>query len=382
MTGQGMRYSDDVDYDRLDPFKEEAMRRAAATFRYCDRLGVRLLEESVGSTAAVFELDDMPAAYVAFGVEGLGTKNMIAEVMAEKERIGQAMGLDRRKLFAGIGQDEMAMTLNDLGAVGTMPVAFEPIHASGNSAYFDDHEVIDGLLDGYDAGARIARVAIPGGETPTLKGIVYPSTLDIAGGSWGIIRPKSRLVLGQRMASGLTIYGISSSGIHSNGVSLARRVADKLKDGYFTRLPSGYTLGHALLIPTIIYTPFVEAMFDEGVDVRGMQPITGHGWKKIMRHKEPFKYVIENVPAPQDEFRLMMEEGPVDVEEAYKTWDMGLGWVVFAHNSYGSRIQKAASRSGLSVHELGSVQPCKDDEPKQVIIAPLNLTYRHKPKAA
>jgi phosphoribosylformylglycinamidine cyclo-ligase len=370
----GMKYSEIVNYDELDHFKEEAMRRAAHTFRYPKRLGIHLLEDSVGSTAAVFELDDMPNTYVAFGVEGLGTKNMIAEIMAEKEKIGEGMGLSRRMLFAGIGQDEMAMTLNDLGAVGTMPAAFEPIHASGDSSYFTDDDVVQGLLDGYDAGAKIARVAIPGGETPTLKGIVYPKTLDIAGGSWGIIRPKSRLVLGQDMEAGLTIYGISSSGIHSNGVSLARRIAEKLKDGYFTKLTSGVTLGQALLGPTVIYTPVVEAMFDEGVDIRGMQPITGHGWAKIMRSRKQLRYEIENLPLPQDEFLLMKDAGPVENEEAYRAWNMGIGWVVFAPASNAASIFRVCRRFGLYSYELGSVE----NGEREVVMAPLNVTYRPK----
>lgn len=367
-----MKYSDIVDYDKLDPFKEEAMKRAAATFRYPERLGIRLLAESVGSTAAVFELDDMPNAYVAFGVEGLGTKNMIAEAMAEKEKIGQGIGLDRRKLFACLGQDEMAMTLNDLGAVGTIPVAFEPIHASGDSDYFVDDEKVQGLLDGYDNGARTAQVAIPGGETPTLKGIVYPRTLDIAGGSWGIVRPKERLVLGRNMEAGLTIYGISSSGIHSNGVSLARKIADKLKDGYFTRLTSGRTLGQVLLTPTVIYTPVVEAMFDEGVDIRFMQPITGHGWAKIMRHKKPLRYAIEFAPEPQEEFKLMQEAGPVSDEEAYKTWNMGVGWVVFAPKADAQRMEAACQRHDLRSYELGEVK----SGDRQVVLVPIDITYR------
>lgn len=372
MAESSIKYSDIVDYDKLDPFKEEAMRRAAATFRYPERLGIRLLDESVGSTAAVFELDDMPNAYVAFGVEDLGTKNVIAEAMADKEKVGQGIGLNRRMFFRGIGQDEMAMTLNDLGAVGTMPVAFEPIHASGDSDYFVDNEKVQGLLGGYDDGAKIAQVAISGGETATLEGIVYPTTLCIAGGSWGIVRPKERLVLGQHMEAGLAIYGISSSGIHSNGASLARKIADKLPKGYFTALSSGKTFGHALLMPTIIYSPVVETMFDEGVDIRFMQPITGHGWAKIMRHKKPFRYAIEFVPEPQEEFKLMQESGPVSDEEAYKTWNMGVGWVVFAPKMDAQRIEAACQRHGLRSYELGEVK----SGDRQVVLAPIDITYR------
>lgn len=371
-TPKGLKYSDIVGYDKLDPFKEKAMERAAATFGYTDRLGIRLLRESVGLTAAVFELDDMPCAYIAFGVEGLGTKNMVAEAMAEKEKIGKGVGIERRNLFAGIGKDNMAMALNDLGAVGAMPVAFSPIHASGDSGYFTDEDAVQGLLDGYDTGARAAGVAIPGGETPTLKGIVYQNTLDIAGGAWGIIRPKDRLVLGHGMEPGLTIYGLGSSGIHSNGLSLARRIVENMANGYFHNLSSGLIFGRALLKPTFIYTAIVEYLFDAGVDIRGMQPITGHGWAKIMRCRKQLRYVIDFVPEPQEEFVLMQEKGPVTDEEAYKTWNMGVGYVVFAPDKDSAKIKNVSREFGFEAYEMGHVVPGE----REVVIAPKNIVYR------
>lgn len=186
----GMKYSDIVDYDKLDPFKEESIRRLQNTLRNPARLGISIVEETVGETAVAI---DMGLFYLAFNIEGLGTKNMIAEAMAEKERIGKGIGIDRRTLFAGLGQDEMAMTLNDLTGIGAIPILFEPIVATGSSDYLTDPDRSAGLIDGFERGAEIARVAIPGGETPTLKGIVYENTIDVAGASMGIIQPKHRL---------------------------------------------------------------------------------------------------------------------------------------------------------------------------------------------
>ena len=122
----------------------------------------------------------------------------------------------------------------------------------------------------------------------------------------------------------------------------------------------------------MIYTPFVESMFDNGADVRYMQPVTGHGLAKIMRHKKPFRYAIESVPKPQDEFRLMQEAGPVETEEAYRAWNMGVGWVVFAPHSDSRKIENACVENNLRFYELGEVQSGE----REVVIAPLGVTYR------
>jgi phosphoribosylaminoimidazole (AIR) synthetase len=176
----GMKYSDLVDYDKLDPFKEECIRRFQRTLVFPDRLGMSIVPESIGQTAVALDLG-FGDFYIAFGVEGLRTKNKIAEVMAEKERIGKGLGIDERVLFSGIGQDEMAMTLNDLAGIGSTPILFEPIVATGSTDYLVNKKRSDGLIDGFEKGADKAKVAIPGGETPTLRGIVFENTIDVAG---------------------------------------------------------------------------------------------------------------------------------------------------------------------------------------------------------
>jgi phosphoribosylformylglycinamidine cyclo-ligase len=367
----GMKLSEIYDYDKLDPFKAACIERFRGTLSNPRRLGIRIVEESIGETAVAVDLGYGSDFYLAFNVEGLGTKNMIAEAMAEKERIGEGLGINRRELFAGIGQDEMEMSLGDLTGIGAVPILFEPIVAIGSDNYLTDPDISAGLIDGFERGAAIAKVAIPGGETPALIGIVGEKTIDVAGASMGIIKPKKRLVVGDRLEKGLTIYGISSSGVHSNGVSLARKIAEKTKDGYFTKLPSGITIGQALLTPTTIYSPFVEAMFEEGVDVRYMQPITGHGWAKIMRKKKPLRYIIENVPEPQEEFRFLQENGPVDDEEAYRTWNMGIGWIVIAPNNDSKCIRKAAEKCKICFYELGSLE----EGERSVVITTKDITY-------
>ncbi|MFH1420915.1 MAG: AIR synthase-related protein [Candidatus Aenigmatarchaeota archaeon] len=369
----GMKYSDIVDYDKLDPFKEEAVRRFRKTIKHVKEFDFEILEDSLGETAAVLDIgrEDL---LLAFGVEGLGTKIKVSEAMDHWEKIGEGIGLDRRRLFMGIGIDQCAMTWNDLTGVGAKPIVFEPIIATGSSSYFDDVQVRDGLLDGFEIAAEVVRVAIPGGETPTLKGIVDPETLDIAGGSMGVIKPKNRLTLGRAMKPGLKIYGLKSSGIHSNGLSLARRIADsgRLLRGYYTELPSGRTFGEAILTPTVIYWPTIDALFKAGVDIFYQNPITGHGFAKVMRNKKPFTYRIENLPEIPEEFKLMMDAGPVTEEEAYKTFNMGVGWVIFAPAEDAGMVKTTCSMLGTEAYELGVVE----EGERQVILEPINVTYR------
>lgn len=368
-----MKYKDIVDYDKLDPFKEECIRRFGQTLTLPNRLGISIVPESIGLTAVAIDLGALGGDfYLAFGVEGLGTKNMIAEAMAAAEREGKGIGLDETTLFSGLGQCEMAMTLNDLSGIGATPIVFEPIVATGSSDYLTNKERNAGLIAGFQRGAQLARVAIPGGETPTLKGIVAPGTIDLAGGSLGIIHPKNRLVTGNGLEKDLLIYGISSSGIMSNGVSLARKIAEKQARGYFTKLPSGRTLGEALLSPCTLYSPFVDKLFESGADIRFLSPITGHGWAKIMRHKTPLKYVVDNLPVPQEEFRFMQAVGPVEDEEAYRVWNMGVGMVVIAPEKDRIRVGQSAESCGLRPYVLGYTEKGN----REVAIVPKNLTYK------
>ncbi len=316
-----------------------------------NRLGVSIIKETIGEAAVALQIKGCNF-YIGFNVEGLGTKNKIAESMSGKARIGDCMGVDKRRLFSGIGQDEMAMTLNDLLSIGALPVMFEPIVATGSDDYLTDFEKASGIIDGFEKGAKIAGVAIPGGETPTLKGVVYPNTIDLAGGSLGIIKPKSNLTVGDRLEAGLTIYWVESSGIHANGISLPREIIEKTEGGYFAELPSGRTIGEALLTPTTIYSPFVESLFENGVDVRYMQPITGYGWAKIMRKNKQLTYLIENVPEPQEEFSFLQEMGEVNNEEAYKTWNMGIGWVFMTPNNDSAPIKNVGKKMGLRFMNL------------------------------
>lgn len=377
----GLRYSDFVDYKKLDPVKKLALEIFEPTWKYSEEVGLRLLPESVGQTAPIFDpsgIGDLDFLLVGPDVEGLGTKNKVPDGMykeiSEKKRVAE--NIDVRKLYRGIGQDTAAMSVNDILAVGAKAYAYCDIIACGNSSWFNDLERTRELLLGYKQAADLGHFAIPQGETPELPQIIYPETLDLAGASNGLVRPKSRYITGDKLQEGDIIYAFSSSGIHANGVSKARKIAEKLPEGYFTELSNGKTLGEELLTPTPIYTKPVMELFRH-MDVHSLQPITGHGFKKLMRAGKPFTYVVENVPETPLIFQELIDLGKqhgfdVSDEENFQTWNMGLGYAFFGPKINIDSLRKEIRKvSDLEVYEIGQVE--KGD--KKVVIKPKNITY-------
>ncbi len=358
-----MKYHEIVDYAKLDPVKAAALEKFSETLKYPQRLGIRIVPETIGEPAIAIDFPKQDFL-LAFNVEGLGTKNLVADAMA-KDRRGNGA-----KYFECIGKDNVAMSTNDLLAIGADPFVYGDIISSGDSGWFDENEKTGFLFEGFKQAAEEIGMAIPCGETPTLKGIINPETLDMAGASIGIIQPKSRLVFGQEIREGDVIIGLESSGLHSNGISLARKIAESLPEGYFTKMPSGKFFGEEILKPTILYTrPVIEML--EKTELHYLVPVTGHGWKKIMRAKKTFSYEIDSVPEPSEIFRFMQEKAKISSQEAYYTWNMGIGYAIIAPKSSLAQIEKTAKKFNLKTFELGRV--CNGE--KKVVIKPKGIVF-------
>lgn len=360
-----MRYSDYVDYGKLDPFKRLALEQLAPSFKGPERLGIRVVLESLGEPASLFDFVDYDFM-LAFVVEGLGTKNLIAEKMALNERS------HGRRFYDGLGQDLLATAINELPCVGATPFGYGDEVTAGDSSWFDDRVRSRQLLNGLATACLRSMVATPCGETPTIQDIVYRDAVSLSGGAIGIVRPKSRAMWGQNLRGGEIIYGIESNGIHANGITLARRIAEKLPEGYFTELPSGNTLGEALLKPTRLYSPLIEGLWQKGVEMHYISNITGHGWRKIMRPKSEFTYEIDYVPEPPSELIYLQQLGEVSDEEAYQVWNMGVGYCIYSPAQFGKTIALTAEGLGMRCYALGQVV----EGPKKVIIKPKGIVYQ------
>ncbi len=360
MTDRPLTYADSgVDYGSLDPLKVLAQRAAAATASNLTRWGLAEVLSSRGESAYVWE---EPDTYRAFVVEGLGTKSLVADTFR---------AVSGQSHYDALAQDTVAMIVNDVIVVGAQPQVVTAYWAVGDSAWFDDQERAADLVRGWAAACQEVGATWGGGETPALAGVVAPGTIDLGGACVGVISPKDRLVLGDQLAPGDAIVLVASSGIHANGLSLARRIAQELPDGYATSLEDGTPYGAALLVPTHLYARFVDALFDRAAEVHYLANITGHGWRKIMRARRELTYRLHTVPAMSPLFRFLADQAHLDAAEAYATFNMGAGFAVFVPAADASKAIGAASEVGLQAWVAGTVEA----GPRRVIIEPLGVTY-------
>jgi phosphoribosylformylglycinamidine cyclo-ligase len=349
-----------VDYEAMDPFKRLAQRAGQETANAILRLGFSEVEMSRGESAYLMDAGDH---YVAHVEEGLGTKDLVADAMYR---------LIGKSYYDAIAQCTVAMIVNDMITVGALPLAVAMHLAVGVSTWFSDEKRCGDLINGWKKACELARCTWGGGETPTLKGIVHPDTAVLSGSAVGIVKPKSRLINAANIQDGDAIVIIASSGIHANGLTLAREIAEKLPNGYLTRLSDGRIYGEALLDPTVIYVPLVEDCFNEGLKIHYAVNITGHGWRKLMRATQPFAYIIDHIPVPHPVFSFIQEHGPVDDQEAYANLNMGAGFALYVRESDVAKLLFIAHSLGLSALRAGTIASSKI---KKVIINPLRLEY-------
>jgi phosphoribosylformylglycinamidine cyclo-ligase len=349
-----------VAYDRIDPLKVAAQRAAAATATQLARHGFTEVEASRGESAYVV---DVGPFYLASIVECLGTKAMIADEMAR---------LSGRTRFDAIAQDTIAMAVNDLITVGATPLVVQAYWAAGGSGWFDDEARGRALIDGWRRACEACGVAWGGGETPALAGIVEAGRIDLAASCTGIVQPRQRLSLGDALGPGDAIVLLASSGIHANGVSLARKLAERLPQGWLTPIDAqATTYGDALLAPTTLYSPVTEALWRAGVRVHYAANITGHGWRKLLRHAKALTYRITQLPPVPPVLAFIAREAGHDAREAYSTFNMGAGFALFVAAGDAERAVEAARAQGVAAWVAGRVEA----GPKQLVIEPLDLDF-------
>lgn len=324
--------SSGVDYAALDPFKVQAQIAGRATAHHLKQHGYHEVATSRGESAYLIEGDDH---YLALVEEGLGTKVMVADACRD----------ETERHYACVAQDTVAMIVNDLVTTGAIPLATAMHLAVGSSDWLLVSERVAGLIAGWKRGCDLAGCSWGGGETPTLKGIVAEDTAVLSGSSIGLIKPKNQLV-SDDLQDGDAIVMLTSSGVHANGLTMAREIANRV--GYHARLPEpdGRTLGQALLTPTIIYVPVVRACQDAGLHIAYAVHITGHGWRKLMRHPGKFAYVITSLPVHQQIFDFIQRHGNVSVREMYSTFNMGAGFALYVRPADEQRVVEIATNAG------------------------------------
>jgi len=348
-----------VDYGRIDPLKILAQQAAAATAPNLARHGLVEIAASRGESAYVVDCGDF---YLASITECLGTKALVADAMR---------AITGRSYYDRIAQDTLAMAINDIITVGATPVSVHAYWATGGSDWFDDEVRARDLVAGWKAACDRCGVAWGGGETPALAGVVAAGRIDLAASCVGLVRPKSRLTLGEKLAAGDAIVLLESSGIHANGVSLARKLAERIPGGYGAELEDGTLYGEALLAPTALYSPVTEALAAAGIVPHYCANITGHGWRKLMRHPGSFTYRIHTLPPVPPVLRFIEKQAGIDKREAYGNLNMGAGFALFVGAGDAARVVEVAATVGVRGWIAGTVE----DGAKRVLIEPLGLTF-------
>jgi len=307
-------------------------------------------------------LIDIGDSYLSMCTDGVGSK---LEIARELEK------------WDTVGIDCMAMNVNDIICIGAEPLAFVDYIALEEPSA----RILSEIGKGLNEGARLSNLTIIGGETATLPDIVHG--LDLAGTCLGIV-PKDRVITGREVSPGDLIIGLPSSGLHSNGFTLVRRVVRDAELSYIspleeivgstdwmlhTRFPhyrkeveewareeGSIVLGELLLEPTTIYVkPVLELLkeVDTGA-VKGMANITGGGIRNLSRLGPDLLYKLNSMPPVPKVFRLVQVLGAIDEKEMYQTFNMGLGMALIIRPEYREKVLDLLSGSGASV--IGRVE--------------------------
>jgi phosphoribosylformylglycinamidine cyclo-ligase len=349
-----------VNYDRLDAFKRACQRAAAPT---AAALAQHSLSEPAGIRGESAYLIEGPEEYLAHVEEGLGTKNLVADAMQK---------LTGKTFYRNVGIDTVATMVNDLITTGALPISIAMHAAVGDAEWFADASRADALAEGFAEGCRQSGAVWGGGETPTLRGIVDPNTIVLAGSALGRIRPKALRIAGD-VKDGDAIVLLASSGVHTNGLTLCRAIADRLPKGYLTRIGDGRAYGEALLDPSVIYVRFLAALQRAGVKAHYAVHLTGHGWRKLMRLTEPFVYQVTKLPDPPAVFEFLLRAGPIEMREAYATFNMGAGFAVYVDPRDAEETVKLAEETGYQSWVGGAVR--KQGARRAVELEPLGISY-------
>ena len=297
----------------------------------------------LGGFSGAFSMErfkQMEKPTLVSGTDGVGTKLKLAFLMDKHDTIGI---------------DCVAMCVNDIACAGGEPLFFLDYIACGKNY----PEKIADIVKGVAEGCLQSDAALIGGETAEHPGLMPEEEYDLAGFAVGIVDEKD-MITGQDLKAGDVLIGVASSGVHSNGFSLVRKIFEMTKeslDTYYDEL--GKTLGEALLTPTRIYVKAMKSMKDAGVKVKACSHITGGGfYENIPRMlKDDTVAVIEknSYPIPPI-FTLMAKKGNVDEQMMYNTYNMGLGLVIAVNPAQADAAIAAIEAAGEKAYRVGSIE--------------------------
>lgn len=297
----------------------------------------------IGGFSGAFSMSafkEMEKPTLVSGTDGVGTKLKLAFLMDQHNTVGI---------------DCVAMCVNDIACAGGEPLFFLDYIACGKNFPEKIAEIVGGVADG----CKQAGAALIGGETAEMPGFYPEDEYDLAGFAVGVVDEKN-LITGKDLKAGDVLIGMASSGVHSNGFSLVRKVFEMTKeslDTYYDEL--GGTLGETLIAPTKIYVKALKSVKDSGVTIKACSHVTGGGFYENIPRMLPdgVRAVIKKdsyeIPAI---FKLLAEKGSIEEEMMYNTYNMGIGMVLAVDPSAVDTAMEAIREAGETPYVIGSVE--------------------------
>ncbi len=310
---------------------------------FVERTKIPGVVSGIGGFGGLFapNLSGMAEPVLVSGTDGVGTKLRLAQLLGRHDTIGI---------------DCVAMCVNDIICCGAKPLFFLDYIAIGRN----EAEKVASIVSGVAEGCVQAGCALIGGETAEHPGVMAPEDYDIAGFAVGVV-DKPKIIDGSRVREGDALIGLTSSGVHSNGFSLVRKVFDIENADLSAPLEEleGKSLGEALLAPTKIYTKAVQALLDGGIDLHGASHITGGGFFENIPRMLPegleAHFYAAMLPRPPI-FELIAKRGNISSHDMYNTFNMGLGMVLAVPREQAENALSILHRAGEpDAAEVGSV---------------------------
>ena len=329
---QSLSYRDaGVDIDAGAELVEQIKPHVARTMRP-EVLG------GLGGFGALFEipLDRYTKPVLVSGTDGVGTKLKLANQMNKHDTIGI---------------DLVAMCVNDILVLGAEPLYFLDYYATGKL----DNKVASDVIKGIAEGCFQAGAALTGGETAEMPGMYGAGDYDLAGFCVGIVE-KDQIIDSSKVEAGNVLIGIASSGPHSNGYSLIRKVLE-VSNADFSQACGSQTLGEALLAPTRIYVKSIHALLEQ-IDVNAMSHITGGGLlenlPRVMPENTRAQISASSWELPEV-FKWLQQQGNIELQEMYRTFNCGIGMVLVVNAEDASSAIDILNKSGESAFKLGEI---------------------------
>ena len=286
------------------------------------------------------DLNGMKKPVLVSGTDGVGTKLKLAFLMDKHDTVGI---------------DCVAMCVNDIICGGAMPLFFLDYIACGKNAPARIADIVTGITEG----CRQAGCALVGGETAEMPGFYPVDEYDLAGFSVGMV-DEEKIIDGKSLAEGDVLIGLASSGVHSNGFSLVRKVFDVEHADLKTPMDelNGKSLGEALLEPTRIYVKAVKAVLGAGVDVHAVSHITGGGFyenvPRMMVDGLTAQIKLDSFPTLPI-FSLIQKAGNIPARDMYNTFNMGIGMILAVPAAQAQAALDALAAAGETAYQIGSV---------------------------